>query len=252
MIKIPFYRASNPLPVVRIARSDLRGYMFNVQVAQTLISHITFLIAYLISITFAGCFTAWVAQKMGDDTAADSGFLSLNPIVHIDFFGLIFLLMYHFGWGKFIPRNPQNITGKFRYLKIFIMFIARSVGYALIGMIALIFLIVLFGGQILTTPYSPLQAFPETSSYTFAVSFILMSMLYVDMMLTAVSFLVDMCGMILALFLEEYPEYAVYASLVMMLVPVILFYLFGSALVVFIFGLIQGCGHFVAQLLHLC
>ncbi len=226
--------------------------MFNVHIAQSLISHITFLLAYLISITFAGSFTAWVAQKMGDDTPADYGFLSLNPIIHIDFFGLIFLMLYNFGWGKFIPRNPANITGRFRYLKIFMEFIARSLGYALIGMIALILLIVLFGGQILTTPYSPMQAFPETSSYTIALSFILLSMLYVDMMLAAVSFLVDMCGMVLALFLEEYPEYAVYASLIMMIVPVILFYLFGSSLVIFIFGLIQNCGYGIARLLHLC
>lgn len=226
--------------------------MFNVHIAQSLISHITFLLAYLISITFAGSFTAWVAQKMGDDTPADYGFLSLNPIIHIDFFGLVFLMLYNFGWGKFIPRNPGNITGRFRYFKIFMEFIARSLGYALIGMIALILMIVLFGGQILTTPYSPMQAFPETSSYTIALSFILLSMLYVDMMLAAVSFLVDMCGMVLALFLEEYPEYAVYASLIMMIVPVILFYLFGSSLVIFIFGLIQNCGYGIARLLHLC
>lgn len=226
--------------------------MFNVHIAQSLISHITFLLAYLISITFVGCFTAWVAQKMGDDTPADYGFLSLNPIIHIDFFGLIFLMLYNFGWGKFIPRNPRNIIGRFRYLKIFIEFMARSFGYAFIGMIALILLIVLFGGEILTMQYSPLQAFPEISSYTIAVSYILLSMLYVDMMLAAVSFLVDICGMILALFLEEYPEYAVYASLIMMIVPIVLFYLFGSSLVIFIFGLIQSCGYGIARLLHLC
>lgn len=226
--------------------------MFNVHIAQTLISYITFLLAYLISITFAGAFTAWVAQKVGDDTPADYGFLSLNPLIHVDFFGLIFLLLYRFGWGKFIPRNPQNITGHYRYFKIFLEFIARSIAYAFLGMLALIMLIILFGAQILTIQYSPMQAFPDSSSYTIAVSFILLSMLYIDMMLAAVSLLVDICGMILALFLEEYPEYAMYASLVMMIVPILLFYLFGSPLVQLIFGLVQHGGYFIARLLHLC
>lgn len=225
--------------------------MFNVHIAQTIINTITFLLAYLISITFAGAFTAWIAQKMGDDTPADYGFLSLNPLVHIDFFGLIFLMIYYFGWGKFIPRNPQNITGPYRYLKIFLEFIARSIGYAFIGMIGLIVFIVLLKGEVLN-PECATSAIDQVSSYKIAISSILLSVLYVAMMLAAVSFLVDMCGMMLALFLEEYPEYAIYASLVMVIVPVVLFYFFGAALVAFIFGLTQSSGYLIAKLLHLC
>lgn len=49
---------------------------------------------------------AWAAHKMGDDTAAYSGRLTLNPIAHIDWIGAICILFTGFGWAKPVPINP--------------------------------------------------------------------------------------------------------------------------------------------------
>lgn len=49
---------------------------------------------------------AWAAHKMGDDTAAYSGRLTLNPLAHIDIIGAICLLLTGFGWAKPVPINP--------------------------------------------------------------------------------------------------------------------------------------------------
>jgi Zn-dependent protease len=58
---------------------------------------------------------AWMAHKMGDDTALALGRVSLNPIVHIDPIGtLLFPLIQiftgipTFGWAKPTPYNPSN------------------------------------------------------------------------------------------------------------------------------------------------
>jgi Zn-dependent protease len=58
---------------------------------------------------------AWMAHKMGDDTALLLGRVSLNPIVHIDPIGtLLFPLVQIFtgiptlGWAKPTPYNPAN------------------------------------------------------------------------------------------------------------------------------------------------
>lgn len=58
---------------------------------------------------------AWMAHKMGDDTALSLGRVSLNPIVHIDPIGtLLFPLIQIFtgiptlGWAKPTPYNPAN------------------------------------------------------------------------------------------------------------------------------------------------
>jgi Zn-dependent protease len=58
---------------------------------------------------------AWMAWKLGDDTAKRLGRVSLNPIVHIDPIGtLLFPLIQIFtgvpllGWAKPTPYNPAN------------------------------------------------------------------------------------------------------------------------------------------------
>ncbi|MEN3028671.1 MAG: site-2 protease family protein [Aquificaceae bacterium] len=56
----------------------------------------------------------WVAYRMGDQTAKESGRLTLNPIPHVDLFGTLLLpglLMLAgspilFGWAKPVPINP--------------------------------------------------------------------------------------------------------------------------------------------------
>lgn len=59
---------------------------------------------------------AYVANRLGDDTAKSSGRLSLNPIAHIDLFGTIllpFILFLAnlpvFGAAKPVPFNPSRL-----------------------------------------------------------------------------------------------------------------------------------------------
>ncbi len=40
------------------------------------------------------------AYALGDRTAKEQGRLSLNPLRHIDWIGLVMLLLFHFGWAK--------------------------------------------------------------------------------------------------------------------------------------------------------
>lgn len=49
---------------------------------------------------------AWVAHKLGDDTAAYQGRLTLNPLAHLDPIGSLMILFVGFGWAKPVPVNP--------------------------------------------------------------------------------------------------------------------------------------------------
>ena len=53
------------------------------------------------------------AYKLGDTTAKDQGRLSLNPLRHIDWIGLVMLLLFHFGWA----RPVQVDIRRFRHPK---------------------------------------------------------------------------------------------------------------------------------------
>lgn len=66
---------------------------------------------------------AWSAYKLGDDTAEREGRLTLNPIVHIDPFGLIFMVFswlsgVGFGWAKPVPVDTKRLRHRFRDMAI--------------------------------------------------------------------------------------------------------------------------------------
>jgi len=70
---------------------------------------VVYLIALLTAITIHEFSHAWAADYLGDPTARLQGRLKLNPFVHLDTFGLIFLLLFGFGWGKPVPFDPYNL-----------------------------------------------------------------------------------------------------------------------------------------------
>ena len=50
----------------------------------------------------------WVAYRLGDNTAKEAGRLSLNPLKHVDWLGVIAMLVLGFGWAKPVPVNPYR------------------------------------------------------------------------------------------------------------------------------------------------
>ena len=66
-------------------------------------------VSLLIAITFHEAAHAVSAQRLGDDTAARLGRVSLNPKRHLDPAGTVMLLVAGFGWGKPVPVNPHRL-----------------------------------------------------------------------------------------------------------------------------------------------
>ncbi len=65
--------------------------------------------AFLLVFTCRGFFKALIAKLMGDDTAQQEGFLTLNPLAHINFFGLsVMLLLVFFIGGLFLGVFPRH------------------------------------------------------------------------------------------------------------------------------------------------
>ena len=51
---------------------------------------------------------AYVADRFGDPTARMAGRLTVNPMVHLDVFGSLMVLVAGFGYAKPVPVNPRN------------------------------------------------------------------------------------------------------------------------------------------------
>jgi len=75
-------------------------------------------IPLLLAITLHEAGHAWVAHKLGDNTAKMLGRVSFNPIVHIDPFGTVLLPLlllmsgapFLFGYAKPVPVNYRNLN----------------------------------------------------------------------------------------------------------------------------------------------
>lgn len=68
------------------------------------------LVPLILSLTVHEWAHAYSAWKLGDDTAASQGRLTLDPLVHMDPLGtfLLPLLGIPFGWAKPVPVNPAR------------------------------------------------------------------------------------------------------------------------------------------------
>lgn len=76
---------------------------------------------WFVPFLFALCFHefahGFVAKLKGDNTAKIMGRLSMNPLVHMDMIGTLFMpfmafmtgLPIFFGWAKPVPVNPRNL-----------------------------------------------------------------------------------------------------------------------------------------------
>ena len=63
----------------------------------------------LLALSFHEYAHAYIANKFGDDTAKQSGRLTLNPLAHLDPIGTIMIFLVHFGWAKPVPVNSYRL-----------------------------------------------------------------------------------------------------------------------------------------------
>ena len=85
--------------------------------AQNFALGLTNYLVLLFSLSFHESAHAWMALRLGDDTAASLGRITLNPVPHIDPFGTVLMPLLQIfggfpviGWAKPTPYDP----GRFR------------------------------------------------------------------------------------------------------------------------------------------
>ena len=105
-----FFNLSNPWMIgllVILVFENLQTYIGHPKALLGLVLSIPGL---LIAITFHEFAHAWMADRLGDDTPRRQGRLNLNPLSHLDPFGVILLLFAGFGWGKPVEINSNNFN----------------------------------------------------------------------------------------------------------------------------------------------
>lgn len=73
------------------------------------LSLLIFIVVLLYTIAIHEYAHAKTADYLGDPTARLMRRVTLNPLSHIDLFGMLFLFLFGFGWGKPVPFDPFNL-----------------------------------------------------------------------------------------------------------------------------------------------
>ncbi len=114
--------------------------------------------------TFHNYIKAWVALKLGDKTPKELGFLTFNPLHHIDVVGTIvvpFLLLLLgspivIGWPRMVPVNVYAFKNPRR--DAIILTLISIFSYFLIAFVGLILFKILYGLQLPENIALPLLA----------------------------------------------------------------------------------------------
>jgi Zn-dependent protease len=106
------------------------------------LSGVTIVAASLLCIVFHETCHGLVALWLGDTTAKDAGRLTLNPIRHIDIFGLIMMAVFKFGWAKPVPVDMRNFRHPKRDMALTAL--AGPISNLLLAMVALLLRAVLY------------------------------------------------------------------------------------------------------------
>jgi len=110
---------------------------------------IIFVPVILFSLTIHEYAHAYIAHKLGDDTAKRLGRLTLNPLKHLDPLGTILLLLVHFGWAKPVPVDPRNFKDpKKDMLYVAIAGPISNIITAVIAAVILKFILIYYGSFI--------------------------------------------------------------------------------------------------------
>lgn len=95
--------------------------MPDIQVSERLISFLTFLPMFMLSITIHEFAHAFAAYRLGDPTAKNSGRLTLNPFKHADLIGTLIMPIASFasgfaliGWAKPVPVDRRNFKNVYK------------------------------------------------------------------------------------------------------------------------------------------
>lgn len=95
--------------------------MPDIQLSEQLISFLTFLPMFFISITVHEFAHAFSASRLGDNTAKNLGRLTLNPFKHADLIGTLIMPIASFasgfaliGWAKPVPIDRRNFHSPLR------------------------------------------------------------------------------------------------------------------------------------------
>ena len=237
-------------------KSILTTMFITLHTADYLIAIITFILAYIVAATFSGFIQSLVATYFGDESPREAGFLTLNPLQHIDPVGLILLALFGIGWSNYPPLNVHSYKASWQLV---LTFFSRTLTLMGIAIVSILILMISFGAKILIIMkqavfnYSvPINIFyqmqPASTPLLFSFQLILSRLIFVSILFAAINIIFQGFRFFILHYFQEV-SYSRYGNIFLFLIPFFLFLLFLEPLRYIIGYIVLILGSFFAQIL---
>jgi hypothetical protein len=232
--------------------------MISLKTTSLLVNSITFILAYLVIATGSNVFRTLVADACGDDTAKEEGFLTFNPLHHIDPIGLISLVIFHFGWPLMIPINPAHIRAPYRNLKLFFVYFSDIIVHFVLSVIGIVILLFFFDRMILeviaivsrvkdTSHLILANLYPHISSLKVVIGYICLVLVYLNTQLAVLHVFINSAYYATAAYPDRFLA-LLQRPLLLMGLFIMFAYFFSDILQTLTIAAITTCGYGLAQL----
>ena len=122
-----------------------------------------------------------------------------------------------------VPINPLNIHGPLRSIKLCLAYLSDTIANFLLGLMSIVGLVALFDVHIfdvvrymvLTHNVSHLfiaRMYPHASSLTVSIGFIVFVLVYLNIILSVLNFIINISHYLLLVLADRYPNVSMYAT----------------------------------------
>lgn len=86
---------------------------------------------------------AFIAYKMGDDTARLKGRLTLSPMAHVNWIGALMILLVGFGYAEPVPVNIRNVKMKNKKLAMALIALAGPLSNLIVAFVSILLMFII-------------------------------------------------------------------------------------------------------------
>ncbi len=212
--------------------------MISFKSAEFFMRIVVVLLVYCVTAPLTGYVRAWTAEKMGDSTPKQLGFLTLNPMAHISIWWVVFIIwiqtsFMHFtpiALGKYVPINPHNIQGKWRGIRLASAYLSDSLMNIFLGILSFFVLILTFKADALLfieqaislRSLTLLQ--PNLSSLQIIVIWIMATFALFNCLVAAFSVISNLFNFVMFYYFEDLIHGSDYSEMILIFGPLLLLY----------------------------
>lgn len=218
--------------------------MLSLASAESILTIVLLIAAYYFSVIINDIIQALVNNRMGDDTAVNRGYTSLNPVHHFDIISFIALLIFRVGWSRMVPVTFYKVRKDNFIARLLLIFAMEPIVSLAICLVSLIILKHLISVDLIENlldllfmrsgfTFSVISSMGHISSAKLLVAMFLTALVFLNLVITAMAIIFNGFRFFIIALRKYLQPFMSYIDLILLLGPIALFYCFNTQIINF-------------------